>query len=142
MIGLASLRGQALRRLVRHYLEMVLAMVTGMVVLGPAESLLLDPVGWAELRPQPLAGALIMATNMTVAMAAWMRLRGHSWAVTAEMAVAMYLAFVVLFPLLWLGAVSAAGLMTLGHVLMLLAMAAAMLRRRDEFTGHHQESRP
>jgi hypothetical protein len=27
--------------------------------------------------------------------------------------------------------------MVLGHVLMLFTMAAAMLRRRDEYTGHH-----
>jgi hypothetical protein len=143
MTGLASLRSQALRRFVRHYLEMVMAMVAGMVVLGPVESLLLDPVGWAQLRARPEARALIMAINMTVAMAAWMRWRGHSWATTAEMAIAMYLAFVVLFPLLWLSVLSAAELMVLGHVLMLVAMAAAMLRRRDEYTGHHrQESRP
>jgi putative intracellular protease/amidase len=64
-------------RLVRHYLEMVLAMVAGMVVLGRAESVLLDPFGWAGLRGQPEIHTLVMATNMTVAMVAWMRLRGH-----------------------------------------------------------------
>jgi hypothetical protein len=30
-------------------------------------------------------------------------------------------------------------LMVLGHVLMLLAMPAMMLRRRDEYAGHHHE---
>ena len=139
MTALSSLRGQTLRRLVRHYLEMVVAMVVGMMVLGPAESVLLDPVGWAELRAHPEIRALVMATNMTVAMVAWMRLRGHGWAATAEMAVAMYLSFLVLFPPLWLGVLSAAGLMALGHVLMLLAMAAVLLRRRTEYSGHHHE---
>jgi flagellar biosynthetic protein FliP len=57
------------------------------------------------------------------------------------MAVAMYAPFVVLFPPLWLGVLSATGLMILGHVLMLFAIAAAMLRRRDEYTGHHQQAR-
>jgi hypothetical protein len=42
--------------------------------------------------------------------------------------------FLVLFPPLWLGVLSVNGLMVLGHVLMLLAIAAAMLRRRDDYT--------
>jgi hypothetical protein len=29
--------------------------------------------------------------------------------------------------------------MVLGHVLMLVAMVVVMLRRRDEYTGHHEE---
>jgi hypothetical protein len=139
MTMLTTLRGRTLRRLVRHYLEMVVAMLVGMVVLGAAESMLLDPIGWAELRAHTELRALVMATNMTVAMGAWMRSRGHGWAATTEMAVAMYGSFVVLFPPLWLGLLSATGLMVLGHVLMLLAMAAVLLRRRTEYSGHHHE---
>jgi len=56
------------------------------------------------------------------------------WAAVAEMAVAMYAPFMVLFPPLWLGVLSANGPMVLGHVLMLLAIAAVMLRRRHEYT--------
>jgi hypothetical protein len=127
-------RRPALRRLVRHYLEIVVAAVAGMMLLGPAESVLLNPLGWAELLAHPETYTLVMATNMTVAMGGWMRFRGHGWAAIAEMAVAMYAPFVVLFPPLWLGMLSATGLMVLGHVLMLLAIATAMLRRRDEYT--------
>jgi hypothetical protein len=108
-----TLRRPALRRFVRHYLEIVVATVAGMVVLGPAESMLLNPIGWAELLAHSETYTLVMATNMTVAM---------------------YAPFVVLFPPLWLGVLSATGLMVLGHVLMLFAIAAAMLRRRDEYT--------
>jgi hypothetical protein len=84
-----TLRRPALRRFVRHYLEIVVAAVAGMVVLGPAESMLLNPIGWAELLAHSETYVLVMATNMTVAMAAWMRFRRHGWAATAEMAVAM-----------------------------------------------------
>jgi hypothetical protein len=129
-----TLRRPALRRSVRHYLEIVAATVAGMVVLGPAESMLLNPIGWAKLLAHPATYTLVMATNMTVAVAAWMRFRRHGWAATAEMAVAMYAPFMVLFPPLWLGVLSATGLMVLGHLLMLFAIAAAMLRRRDEYT--------
>jgi hypothetical protein len=54
MTTLTIRRGRALRRLVRHDLEMVVAMVAGMMVLGPAESVLLNQVGWAELHAHPL----------------------------------------------------------------------------------------
>jgi hypothetical protein len=129
-----TLRRPALRRFVGHYLEIVVAAVAGMVVLGPVESALLNPIGWAGLLAHAETYTLVMATNMTVATAAWMRFRGHGWAAIAEMAVAMYAPFLVLFPPLWLGALSVNGLMVLGHVLMLLAIAAVMLRRRDEYT--------
>jgi hypothetical protein len=121
----------------RHYLEMVVAMLLGMAILGPLESALLNPVGWQSLRSVPELNALVMATNMTAAMVAWMRYRGHGPAATTLMATAMYLSFVVLFPLLWLGVVSPSGVLVGGHLLMLPAMAAAMLLRRDRYTGRH-----
>jgi hypothetical protein len=129
-----TLRRPALRRLIGRYLQIVVAAVAGMVVLGPAESMLLNSIGWAQLLARSESYVLVMATNMTIAAAAWMRLRRHGWAAIAEMAVAMYAPFIVLFPPLWLGVLSATGLMVLGHLLMLLTIAAAMLRRRDEYT--------
>ena len=134
MTTLTTRRRPALRRFVGHYLEIVVAAVAGMVVLGPAESMLLNPIGWAEVVARFEAATLVMATNMTIAAAAWMRFRRHGWAAIAEMAVAMYAPFLVLFPPLWLGVLSASGLMALGHVLMLFTIAAAMLRRRDQYT--------
>jgi hypothetical protein len=127
-------RRPALRRLVGHYLEIVVAAVAGMVVLGSVESMLLNPIGWAEVVARFEAATVVMATNMAIAAAAWMRWRGHDWAAIAELAVAMYAPFLVLFPPLWLGVLSASGLMVLGHLLMLLAIAAAMSRRPDEYT--------
>jgi hypothetical protein len=91
-----TLRRPALR-FVRHYLEIVVAAVAGMVVLGPAASMLLNSIGWAGLLAHSETYALVMATNMAVATAAWMRFRRHGWAAIAEMAVAMYAPFVVLF---------------------------------------------
>lgn len=113
------------RGFVVHYLQMLAAMVAGMLVLGPL-SMLVGEVG-AEVH------ALLMATWMTAGMSAWMLWRRHSWASVAEMGLAMYLSFVVLFPAYWLGALSGAGLMLAGHVVMLAAMALAMLHRREEY---------
>lgn len=125
-----------LRRFGRHYLEMVVAMIIGMVVLGMLESVAFDALGWSGLLDRTDVDALVMATNMTVAMASWMRFRGHAGGPIVEMAAAMYLPFVVLLVPMWLGAISEDTLLIAGHVLMLPAMAAAMLRRREEYTHH------
>ena len=81
----------------------------------------------------PYTGALIMATNMTVAMSAWMKVRGHRWRPIVEMGAAMYVPFLALFVPLALGLIDAGALMLWGHLLMLPAMAAAMLLRPHEY---------
>jgi hypothetical protein len=94
---------------------------------------LLDAAGAAWLMHNPYTGALIMATNMTVAMSAWMKIRGHGWRPIVEMGAAMYLPFLALFAPLALGIIGSGALMLWGHVLMLPAMAAAMLLRPSEY---------
>jgi flagellar biosynthetic protein FliP len=112
----------------RHYLEMVLAMLVGMVALGSLEDL-----GWPALTGRPDVGVLVMATNMSIGMAAWMRFRGHSWRGIAEMSAAMYLPFAVLLVPFWTGAIREQALTIWGHLLMLAAMALVMLVRPAEY---------
>jgi uncharacterized membrane protein len=69
-----STRSRRTRHLVRHYLEMVVAMLAGMMVLGPVHEYL-----WPGLDDRADVAALVMATDMAIGMAAWMRFRGHSW---------------------------------------------------------------
>lgn len=108
--------------LVRHGVEMVLAMAVGMVVLGTGRALAgLDP-GFAE---HPGGSYALMATDMAVPMAAWMRIRGHAWTPTVEMSAAMYVP-VVLVPLVWVGVLSAMSFMVLAHTLMVAAMVAVL----------------
>lgn len=113
------------RAFVVHYLQMLAGMGVGMLVLGPLSILVEAGVE---------VDSLLMATWMTAGMAAWMAWRGHSWASIAEMGLAMYASFAVLFPAYWLGALSGHGVMLAGHLLMLPAMALVMLRRRAEYT--------
>jgi flagellar biosynthetic protein FliP len=121
----------------RHLAEMLAAMAVGMVTLYPLWRFALTAAGspaWAE----PIEVNLtVMATTMTVAMAAWMRYRGHRARPIAEMSASMYTAFVVLFPLHWAGALDAMGVMMWGHVLMPVFMIAAMTARRGEYTHPH-----
>ena len=117
------------RAFVVHYLQMLVAMIVGMVVLMPV-SMLVGDLGIE-------VDSLLMATWMTLGMAAWMVWRRHSAASVLEMSLAMYLSFVVLFPPYWLGVLPAGAVMAVGHVLMLPAMALAMLLRREEYCAHH-----
>lgn len=131
------LRTARVKWFLRHYLEMVVAMVAGMVALGPAWSWVFESLQVTGFFSRPDMAALVMATNMTIAMSALMRYRGHSWRPITEMAAAMYLPFAVLFVPLWMGFISGGTLMVAGHVLMLPAMALAMLLRSDEYTHDH-----
>jgi flagellar biosynthetic protein FliP len=104
-------------------------MVAGMLVLGPVWSF-----AWPGLSGIVTAQVLVMATNMSLGMAVWMRIRRHGWASIAEMSAAMYLPFLVLLPFYWTGVLPEMVLMAAGHVLMLPAMLAAMLLRRHEYS--------
>ena len=66
------------RRFARHYLVMVVAMYTGMLVLNPVYAAVAARTGhadpWAEL---PVVSALVMAVNMTLPMVLLMLHHGH-----------------------------------------------------------------
>ncbi len=122
-----------MRHFVRHYVEMVIAMLVGMAVLGGPATLAFDAAG-VEL--SDAARLLNMGVSMTVPMVVWMRYRGHGWRPCNEMAAAMLLPTFVAIALL--GTVDDFGaLMGLEHVAMFLAMLGAMLLRRDEYSHSH-----
>ncbi|CAI9417804.1 hypothetical protein [Nocardioides sp. T2.26MG-1] len=118
--------------LVRHGAEMLLAMALGMAVLGTVRAMAGLAPGFAE---HPGGSYALMATDMAVPMAAWMRIRGHAWTPTLEMSAAMYVP-VVLVPLVWAGALSTMAFMVLAHTLMVVAMVAVLCRTID---GRTQE---
>jgi hypothetical protein len=130
-------RAGSVRRFVRHYLEMVVAMLIGMVALGPVWSFAFDRLGWSATLDRVEVGTLVMATDMALAMAAWMRFRKHRWAPIAEMSAAMYVPFVALLIPFWMGAIGEHAIHMAGHALMLPAMLAVMLLRRDEYSRPH-----
>ena len=68
------------RRLLRHYVEMVVVMFAGMVVLGAPAGWLFSALGTSWSRLSPALMLFAMAVTMTVPMVAWMRYRGHAWA--------------------------------------------------------------
>ncbi|MEV6489331.1 hypothetical protein AB0M20_11980 [Actinoplanes sp. NPDC051633] len=117
---------------IRHYLEMVAAMVAGMAVLWGIGAGISAIAGLEYSLPPELA-ALKMAFDMSAGMAAWMRYRGHGWSGIGEMVAAMFAPAIVLVPLSWLSVISAEAVMLATHVLMLPLMLVVMLRRRGEY---------
>ncbi|MGH3366162.1 MAG: hypothetical protein ACRDOY_03070 [Nocardioidaceae bacterium] len=121
------------RPFLRHYLQMLAAMLAGMLVLEPMRMLAVSALGWSAVFDRTEPAALAMATEMSIGMAAWMRFRGHGWAPTLEMCLAMFVPFVVLFVPLWTGLIGDSMVMIAGHLLMLPAMLLVMLRRPEEY---------
>jgi putative intracellular protease/amidase len=117
-------------RFVWHYAEMAIAMMLGMLLLG---------LLWSAVLPDTRfdVDTLIMAADMTIGMAAWMRIRRHSWPRINEMSLAMFVPFLVLLVPYWFGVFAEHLVMSVGHTLMFVAMAAVMLWRHEEYT-HHQ----
>jgi hypothetical protein len=131
------------KRFIRHYVEMLVAMFGGMMVLGLPAGAALAAAGMSmsELHNDaPALMLLVMAVTMTVPMVAWMRFRGHGWRTNSEMSASMFLPTFAVIGLLWVDVVADIGaLLLIQHVAMLLAMLAAMLLRRDEYThGAHK----
>jgi hypothetical protein len=119
------------RRFLRHYLEMVVAMLAGMAILGVASGVLFNLPNTTNVR------LVEMAVAMTLPMAAWMRFRGHSWAACGEMALAMFVPAGASLLLLNAGLVeNKMVLFTFEHTAMFVGMFVVMLWRREEYVGH------
>jgi hypothetical protein len=128
------------RQFIRHYVEMVVAMLLGMVVLGPPAEVALRALGSStgDLHTDAPAVALLgMAAMMTAPMVGWMRYRGHGWQPCAEMAASMVIPTLAVIVLMWGAVVEDLGtLMLVEHVAMLPCMLVAMLLRPAEYTSH------
>ena len=127
------------RHFIRHYIEMVVVMFAGMIVLGLPGEAGLNALGTSTSELHDSAPALVflgMAFTMTAPMVAWMRFRGHAWQPCLEMAASMVIPTLIAIVLLWAGVMGFGALMGLEHVAMLLGMLVAMLLRPEEYTHH------
>jgi hypothetical protein len=123
------------RRFARHYIEMVVVMVIGMIVLGAPLNMVVHANGTGVM-------LIKMGSTMTVAMVAWMGFRGHGMRPCLEMAASMILPTIGTLGILGVGIVEGAGaLMVIMHAVMLPAMFVAMLLRREEYSCDHRAHR-
>jgi hypothetical protein len=123
-------------RFTRHLLEMIAAMMVGMMIFGAAVAALGEPPGYSN----PFVEYGFMGASMSVSMVAWMRLRGHAWSDGLEMTAAMLVPMSAVVIPFGLGAAGEASghsghaLMMLAHVAMIGGMVALMIYRRDRYT--------
>ena len=122
---------------IRHPLEMLLAMVVGMGVLGFVALRAAGMVGYTDpLHQIPEVSAFVMAFNMALPMAIWMRYRSMDWVPISEMSGAMFAEVILLISMVWLGLYPVSKLILWQHVLMVPAMIIIpMLYRFDLYTG-------
>lgn len=138
------IRDSALKvvRFILHLLEMVVAMMVGMVILY-----MLDE---QVLASTPYSGAIeygtirfdfVMTVFMTVPMAAWMIVRRHDRQHVVEMSIGMNALVAVIIVLRLLGAdADLPWLVDASHPAMFLGMIIAMLYRHDHYTGRADHS--
>jgi hypothetical protein len=118
-----------------HFAEMWSAMFLGMAMFIVV-TIVLAAQGYAALfEPTSIGFQLGMSLFMVAPMAAWMRIRGCGWGACGEMSAAMLLSTAVVFALralefrdaqLWVS--------NNQHTLMIVAMLAYMLYRREHYT--------
>jgi hypothetical protein len=134
-------RGTRTGTFVRHLLEMTIAMMLGMCVLGVGFRglhLLVFGTGFdAAWHDHVELTAFAMAFNMTLPMVLWMRHRGHNWERGGEMAAAMFVPVLPLLVLFWLGVITSSAVLPVQMALMLPGMILVMLYRFDEYSEVH-----
>jgi flagellar biosynthetic protein FliP len=113
---------------------MVAVMYVGMLTLGAVYDLVTGLAGvsdpWGRL---PVLSNAIMAFNMTMPMALYMRSKRHTWRTIGEMTAAMLLPLALTLGPYLLGIMTAGMMMTLSHAAMIPLMAVAMSLRFREY---------
>jgi len=118
----------------RHLLEMLGAMVVGMITTGAIFISIVGLKSWDEVTIQyPTQALLAMAVGMTAPMVAWMLYRGMGWRNSFEMAAAMVLPVIPFLCLVWFGATKSAQCGAYCAV-MVVAMLGLMRYRRSEYS--------
>jgi uncharacterized membrane protein YhaH (DUF805 family) len=125
------------RRFARHFGEMLLAMVVGMMVLGGLAAVAFLAAGSDLNDASGGVQVVIMGVSMTVPMVAWMSYRGHERARSAEMAASMMVPTLVAAVLAAADALGTHGALALQHVVMIPAMLGVMLWRYDHYAHEH-----
>lgn len=124
-------------RFVVHLLEMCMVMCVGAVVLSVAFFGAAALLGYSDL-PQraPALSALVVALNLSLPMAAWMRFRGMAWRPTLEMSGSTMLVGLLLIAGYWLGIVAESSLIEVQTSLACPVMLVVMLLRFPLYSSH------
>jgi hypothetical protein len=124
-----------------HFVQMCMACCIGGVTLSVLFFGGAALIGYPNLVQRfPELSTLVIAFNVSLPMAAWMRFRGMQWRPTLEMSGTTMVAGVLLIGLAWLGVVPRSSLVEWLTGLACPVMLIPMLLRLDHYTGrmgHH-----
>jgi hypothetical protein len=114
-----------------------MVMCVGAIVLSVAFFGAAALLGYTDL-PQraPELSALVVAVNLSLPMAVWMRFRGMAWRPTVEMSGAPMLVGLLLIAGYWLGVVGQSSLIEVQTSLACPLMLAVMLLRFGLYSSH------
>jgi hypothetical protein len=133
----APIGSSSKRAFARHFGEMLLAMLVGMVVLGGLAELAFALAG-SSLSDQPGGTqVMLMGFDMTVPMVLWMIHRGHTAARNVEMALSMIVPSAAAAALAWAGALGSEAALGVQHAVMIPAMLGVMLWRYQDYSHPH-----
>jgi hypothetical protein len=95
-------------------------------------------ISYPEFKRQlPELSTVLLAIWLTAVMIVWMRLRGHEWRSTLEMASTSIVALPLVMGAAWLGITSKASIYGLECGVACALMLVPMLFRLDHYTGSH-----
>jgi hypothetical protein len=118
----------------RHFLQMLIVMMLGMMAAGAIFVAIVGLKTWDEVTTQYATPALlVMAAGMTVPMVVWMVYRGMGWRNSLEMAGAMVIPVIPFLCLVWFDVTKSAACG--GYcAATVLAMLALMEYRRSVYS--------
>ena len=125
-------------RFALHLAEMCVVMCAGAVVLSVAFFGAAGLLGYTDL-PQraPELSVFVIAVNLSLPMAAWMRFRGMPWRPTLEMAGSTMVVGLLLIAAYWADLIATDSLIEVQTSLACPVMIAAMLVRFRLYSGSH-----
>lgn len=123
-------------RFAMHLLEMCAVMCLGAVVLSVLFFGAAALLGYTDVpQQQPELAVLVVAINLSLPMAVWMRFRGMNWRPTLEMSGSTMAVGLLLIAAYWLGIVAKSSLVDVQTSLACPLMLAVMLFRFPLYSG-------
>ena len=126
-----------------HFLEMCLTMCIGGITLNVLFFWFTTRIGYPNLFERfPEFSLLIVGINLAIPMTVWMRVRGHEWRPTLEMASTSIILSILLIVAAALNIIPKESQLDLLKKLVCPAMLIPMLFRLDLYTSHHADHQP
>jgi hypothetical protein len=134
--------GRPIGRFALHVAEMCLVMCGGGIILSVAFFEGAVALGYDDLpTTAPALSVLVIAINLSVPMAVWMRYRGMGWRPTLEMTIPTKATGLLLIAAYWLDLLAADRLIEIETGLACPVMLAVMLLRFPLYSAPHPAHR-